>query len=137
MMIRPDNRATRVLVAEDEMSVALVIEDGLTEGGFRVTCAPDGRAAIEAMEEEPFDAVVTDIRMPRLDGVELVRWIVATRPQLPIVVLSGYMTTEQRRELRRLGVSEGALLEKPGGFRELLGTLGRLLSAEGSSHSGR
>ncbi|HEY8613073.1 MAG TPA: response regulator [Roseomonas sp.] len=123
------NPALHVLVAEDEASVALVIDENLTECGFRVTCAPDGAVAVAELSAHPFDAVVTDIRMPNLDGVSLVRSILATFPRMPIVVLSGYMTAQQRGELLALGVPAEALLEKPSGFRDLRGTLIRLLSA--------
>ena len=116
-----------MLVAEDEEAVALLIDLDLSESGYSVTCAPDGAVAAEALAAEAFDAVVTDVRMPNLDGVGLVRKIVATWPGMPIVVLSGYMTAEQNRTLLSLGVRPEALLEKPDGFRHLRSTLEGLL----------
>lgn len=119
--------SARVLVAEDEEAVALLIDLDLSESGYHVTCAPDGAVAAAALDAEPFDAVVTDVRMPNLDGVGLVRKIVSTWPGMPIVVLSGYMTEEQNRTLLSLGVQPQALLEKPDGFRHLRRTLENLL----------
>ena len=119
----------RVLVAEDEEAVALLIDLDLSESGYRVTCAPDGAVADAELESQAFDAVVTDVRMPNLDGVGLVRKIVASWPGMPIVVLSGYMTEEQNRTLLSLGVQPEALLEKPDGFRHLRSTLEGLLAS--------
>lgn len=126
-------RSPRVLVAEDEEAVALLIDLDLSESGYQVTCASDGAVAAAQLESHPFDAVVTDVRMPNLDGVGLVRKIVASWPGMPIVVLSGYMTEEQNRTLLSLGVQPQALLEKPDGFRHLRSTLEGLLGSRGKS----
>ncbi|MBI0537875.1 response regulator [Roseomonas sp. KE2513] len=127
----------RVLVAEDEEAVALLIDLDLSESGYCVTCAPDGAVAAAELESQPFDAVVTDVRMPNLDGVGLVRKIVATWPGMPIVVLSGYMTEEQNRTLLSLGVQPEALLEKPDGFRHLRSTLEVLLASRAGAQGVR
>ncbi|WP_424140231.1 response regulator [Roseomonas chloroacetimidivorans] len=119
--------APHVLVAEDEPPVAMVIDDSLTDGGFCVTCAPDGLVAVAELATQSFDAVVTDVRMPNLDGVGLVRSILSRYSRMPIIVLSGYMTPQQRSDLLGLGIPAEALLEKPNGFRQLRGILARLL----------
>ena len=111
--------APHLLVAEDELSVAALIEESLTDEGYRVTLTHDGAEAVEALPGAEFDLLLTDVRMPRLDGVGLVRHVRDARPGLPVIVLSGFMTPDAREELRRLGVPNDRLLEKPLPFPEL------------------
>jgi CheY-like chemotaxis protein len=82
--------APRVLVAEDEALAAMALEDLLLDAGFRVILAADGQEALEIAGREPFDLLLTDLRMPRLDGRELIHRLRAARPDLPVVVMTGY-----------------------------------------------
>lgn len=82
-----------VIVAEDEPLVAVTVAGMLEEGGYRVTLARDGLEALAADERDPADVLVTDLRMPRLDGVALIERIRERRPGLPIVVMTGYSET--------------------------------------------
>lgn len=82
---------TRVLMAEDEPLAAEVLQEALTEEGFAVLAAPDGQAALDMAEAGAgFDLLLTDLRMPRLDGQELIRRLRARRPDLPVVVMTGF-----------------------------------------------
>jgi two-component system response regulator AtoC len=103
----------RLLVAEDEAGIAVLLQETLDETGFDVTVAPDGAAALECFEQGRFDVLLTDIRMPRMTGVDLVRAIRHAGSGIPVVVLSGYMTTADIADLRRLGVAPDAILAKP------------------------
>ncbi|WP_376100514.1 response regulator [Roseomonas sp. CCTCC AB2023176] len=105
--------APRVLMAEDEPDIALLLREALEDAGFTVTWAEDGAVALEQEARDPCDALLTDVRMPNLDGVSLVRAVRERRPALPIVVLSGYMTSIDRQALLLLGVPEDRMLEKP------------------------
>ncbi|MDN3567855.1 response regulator [Paeniroseomonas aquatica] len=81
----------RVLMAEDEWLAAEVIEEGLVDAGFEVLPAQDGEAAMELVSAGAgFDVLLTDLRMPRLDGRELIARLRASRPDLPVVVMTGY-----------------------------------------------
>ena len=62
-----------ILVVEDEAISAFALEDLLTSHGYRVTVALNGLAGLEAMERDPADAILTDLRMPKLDGKEMIR----------------------------------------------------------------
>src|SRR3712207_9532696 len=87
--------ALRVLMAEDEPLAAEVIEEGLVEAGFEVLAANDGQAALElAANGANFDLLLTDLRMPRLDGKDLIARLRAERPDLPVVVMTGYPPAE-------------------------------------------
>lgn len=83
--------ARHILVVEDEALAALAIEDYLIDRGFRVSVAGDGLAALERYDSDPADLVVTDLRMPRMDGRSLIRELRRRHPTLPIVVMTGFV----------------------------------------------
>jgi CheY-like chemotaxis protein len=82
--------AIRVLMAEDEALAAEVLEEALAAAGFAILCAEDGQAALELAEGHGFDVLLTDLRMPRMDGRELIRRLRHRFPNLPVVVMTGY-----------------------------------------------
>src|SRR6476469_4420677 len=65
----------RVLVVDDEDAVRRVLARTLTQAGYLVDTTPDGRGALEALRHDPYDAVLSDISMPDMDGIELLRAI--------------------------------------------------------------
>lgn len=73
-----------ILIADDERAIRLTLETGLALHGFRVTCVQTGRAALEAAQATPFDAVVCDVYMPDGDGLSVVRALRARAPTTPI-----------------------------------------------------
>jgi len=88
-------QTAHVLVAEDEALAALGMQLMLTRWGYRVTLAKDGLHAIECEEQDPsVDLLVTDLRMPRLDGRGLIRQLRIKYADLPVVVTSGYVSPE-------------------------------------------
>jgi CheY-like chemotaxis protein len=93
-------QTAHVLVAEDEALAALGMQLMLTRWGYRVTLAKDGLHAIECEEQDPsVDLLVTDLRMPRLDGRGLIRQLRIKYADLPVVVTSGYVSPEIAYEL--------------------------------------
>jgi CheY-like chemotaxis protein len=81
----------RILMAEDEALAAEVIEEILIEAGFEVLAAPDGQAALDLVQAGAgFDLPLTDLRMPRMDGRTLIGRLRALRPELPVVVMTGF-----------------------------------------------
>ena len=107
---------------------SLLVEELLTEAGYRVTTAVDGLDALRLLPNAPLDVVLTDIRMPRLDGVGLVRHLREKHPALPVVVFSGQMSEQDRSALLKLGVSAEAILEKPQAFPALHLALQRVMN---------
>ncbi|HEX5107847.1 MAG TPA: response regulator [Vicinamibacterales bacterium] len=86
---------TRVLVVDDEAGVRTIARESLRRAGFEVTTASDGAEALEVIAREAaFDAVLLDMTMPRMGGVETFRLIKARQPDLPIVLTSGYSAQE-------------------------------------------
>lgn len=117
----------RILVAEDEGLAAMAIEDELLAEGYEVVLAPDGQAAVEAAARQPPDLLLTDLRMPRLDGAGLIRTLRAARPDLPVVVMTGYAPAGGAEAFRQAGEAPVALFSKPLDMDAVLAELRRLL----------
>ena len=103
----------RILVAEDEPLAAMVVEEILLELGHEVTLAVDGKAALELAEHHTFDVLVTDLAMPRMPGWELIPRLRAEQPNLPIVVMTGFVPPGVAASLDEAGPGPLVLLHKP------------------------
>jgi DNA-binding NtrC family response regulator len=117
-MTDPTAARPHVLVADDEAIAALALERFLTRRGFRVSTAGNGLDALERYNRDPADVVVTDIRMPRCGGKELIEKLRANNPDLPIVVTTGYMSVSDEA-----GLTPGdrlVVLQKPIDIEQLL-----------------
>jgi CheY-like chemotaxis protein len=112
-----------ILLAEDEDLVALVAAEVMEAEGFRVTVTHNGLEAIEADAADPADLVVTDMRMPVMDGAALIRILRQRRPDLPIVVTTGFSEHLPDEEPGRLVV-----LRKPYSLSALVPVITALLS---------
>lgn len=79
----------RILIVDDVPGVAKVLCDFLTDEGHLATAAHDGRSALGVLERERFDLVISDIFMPRVDGLELIREIKSLTPSPAVIAMSG------------------------------------------------
>jgi CheY-like chemotaxis protein len=113
-----------ILVVEDEPASLEVISHFLRKEGYRVSEARDGAEAIELLDNSRFDLVLTDIRMPRLDGVALVMHILSRIPTIPIITMTGF-PSEDLRPIWGYGVP---YLSKPLSLDELRSNIQRALS---------
>jgi CheY-like chemotaxis protein len=130
-------RPFRILVAEDDESfldsIALLLEQ---DGRFVVAGrAHDGREAIALAEKVAPDAVVLDIEMPVVDGVEAARRLRAAAPELPIIAVSGHDYEERVLEIRQAGADD--YVRKARLAEELPRVLATLLAAPGRSARSR
>jgi len=121
-----------VLLAEDDTLLAHTVDDFLTDEGFTVAMARDGKAALETADTLEFDVLLTDLRMPRIDGVELVRRLRARRPDLPVVIMSGNAPADLRESLTRGGEGPLIMVAKPMRLTQLLGALHEVLKTKAS-----
>lgn len=105
---RMNGRLGRVLVVDDEATVRKPITERLTRAGYEVVEAEDGDQAIKRLNDgdNPLmvDAILCDIRMPKISGVEAIDYFRAQYPSVPIVVLTGYADVELASWLMRHGV---------------------------------
>jgi DNA-binding NtrC family response regulator len=101
----------RVLIVDDEPSLLLTLAANVELEGFEVDTASTGDEALEKFAAQPFDIVLTDIRMPGMNGVELFRRVRALDPNLPVVLMTGYAIEGLMNE----AIQEGAfaVLPKP------------------------
>ena len=113
----------RVLMAEDEKLAAEVLEAALVDAGFEVLAANDGQEALDlASNGAGFDLLLTDLKMPRLDGKELIAKLRASRPDLPVVVMTGYPPPEGAAALQT-GRGPMRLLVKPIGITPVIAAI--------------
>jgi DNA-binding response OmpR family regulator len=82
----------KILVVEDEEDLCLLYKEELTDEGYDVITVRDAEAALERLRRERYDLIVTDIRMPGRDGVELITQIVGLRKDIPIVINTAYQS---------------------------------------------
>ncbi|MGI8905098.1 MAG: sigma-54-dependent transcriptional regulator [Candidatus Sumerlaeaceae bacterium] len=93
----------RLLVAEDEERLRRLLEMLLSNQGYQLTMASDGTQAWAAFQSGHFDLVITDLRMPNMDGMELLKRVKAASPQTPIVVITAFGTIESAVDAMRAG----------------------------------
>jgi DNA-binding NtrC family response regulator len=109
----------KVLVVDDEAPIREMLQRGLFEiGGYSVEVAQNGKEAVEKIEKEIFDLVLTDVKMPEMDGMELLRMIKGTRPEVPVIMMTAYGSIETAVEAMKVGAND--YITKPVNFDELL-----------------
>ncbi len=113
------------------MLFADAVDAFLQHAGFRVVLAADGEAALQQATESRFDALLTDLRMPRMDGAALIRRVRADRPDMPIIVMSGNAPEDWEHSLQRDGEGPLILLNKPTKLQDVVRTLENLLGQPG------
>lgn len=111
--------APRVLFVDDDATIARLAERALPLHGCRVRVFTHPEEALAALTSEPqdFDVVVTDLAMPGMNGLEFAAAVLATRPLMPVILSSGYLTPENRAQATATGVVE--ILPKPCSMEEI------------------
>lgn len=101
----------RILIVDDDPVIALSCKKILGVEGYTVFTAEDGESAIKKVSDETFDLVITDVRLPDINGLTILRESRIVQPSADIMVISGYPSLEDAREATRLGAFE--YVEKP------------------------
>jgi DNA-binding NtrC family response regulator len=101
----------KILVVDDEPSILRLLQEALTQWGYQVKCAASGTEAVEAARAEMFDAVITDIRMPEMSGLELLKEIKRHDESIEVVMMTGYPTIASAVEALKEGAYD--YLSKP------------------------
>ena len=114
-----------VLIVDDEKNYLLVLEALLTKEGFQVLTAGSGSEALAVLREAEIDLVLTDMKMPGMDGIELLTAIKETDPDLPVIVMTAFGTVDRAVEAMKLGAFD--YLTKPFENKELLVTVAKAL----------
>ena len=126
----------RVLLVEDDSTIAEFVENGLREAGFAVERAADGRTGLQKATAGPFDAAIVDVMLPHMDGLALIDALRARGIRTPVLILSAKRTVDDR--VRGLQTGGDDYLTKPFDFAELLARVQALIRrATGASEPTR
>jgi len=108
----------KILLVDDEVEFAQTLAERLETRGLKVDVANDGNAAIKFAGKRSYDAVVLDLAMPGLDGIETLKALREINPDLQIILLTGHATVQKGVEAIKQGAVD--LLEKPAKLEDLL-----------------
>jgi len=116
-----------VLVVDDDNGARLAMRDFLSEEGYEVWLAENGQRALDHIDQQVPELLVTDLEMPEIDGERLIARVRSLHPTLPILVITSRLVVDARREAERLGVY--GFLNKPIDLEMLLGEVMAALEA--------
>src|SRR3954470_6684499 len=95
----------RVLLVDDELEMAEMLADGLSDRGYEAVAVASSERAAALLGDQPFDALVTDLRMPKVDGLGLLAAARRLAPELPVIVMPAYGAVDSAVESIRRGAS--------------------------------
>ncbi len=129
--VAPPGAGERLLVVDDEPVIARVVSEQLRRLGYQVTAVNDPEEALELLADDPeeYDLLLTDLQMPRMDGVELAARVGRLRPALPVVLSTGNRWSVPAATARAAGIRE--IVDKPFRLEELAQALRTVLDAAG------
>lgn len=124
----PRGRGQHLLYVDDEEALVMLATRSLGRLGYKVTGETDPVRALQLFRRNPgqFDVVVTDLSMPGMSGSELARQLMEIRPNIPVVMMSGYLRPEDEQEAQRLGIRD--IILKPDTIEDLAQSLDRLFN---------
>jgi DNA-binding NtrC family response regulator len=122
-----------VLVVDDDIAVGTVLAALLVQAGMKATHVPSGAAALKSLEEGASDVVVTDLRMPGMDGMQLLAHLSAHRPEVPVIVLTAHGTVPLAVEAMRAGASD--FLLKPFDREQIVYVVRKAILAAQHAHT--
>ncbi len=117
--------SARILIVDDEATIRDTLCTILKEEGFDARSAENGRRALEKLQEENYDLVITDLRMPEMDGLELLKAVKLNSPQTSVIIITAYGSMESAIEALRLGAFD--YLIKPLDFDDVILRVRRLM----------
>lgn len=114
-----------LLIVDDEADLTSLFKGFFESTGYRVTVAHDGATALALDEDDPADAVITDLTMPKMNGKELTAQLRQRRPAVPVIMMSGYGGDED------IGDGQTVVVTKPVSLMALKQRLEEMLSKQG------
>src|ERR1039457_1405180 len=119
--------AAKILLIEDDPGIVVSLGRVLAEEGYEVLVETRGDTGLARARDQSFDVVITDMRLPGLGGLELIRELHAAKPRLPIILITGHGTTETAIEATKLGAYDYML--KPLEMLEFIGLVGKAVTS--------
>lgn len=123
---RSGNLGIKILLLEDNRDLAEIICDMLASYSYVACPAYDGLAGLDRLERESFDLIVSDIQMPRLDGMGLLRMLNNLKLEIPVILMTGYASIWQEQQVLQEGAA--GYLQKPFGMKDLLQSVEKALT---------
>ena len=108
----------KVLIVDDEIEFTEVLSTRMESRGMAVDTAASGHEALEKAKNKSYDAIILDLSMPEMDGMETLKHLLSENPDLQVIVLTGYASIEKGVEAIKLGAME--FLKKPAELQELV-----------------
>jgi two-component system response regulator PilR (NtrC family) len=124
----------RILIVDDEAGMREFLSILLEREGFEVACAKDGQEALDAVRKGHFDLIISDLKMPAVDGVRLLDGVQKLRPETPVILITAHASAESAIEAMKLGAFD--YLTKPFRVEEIRPIIARALEAKASRVSG-
>ncbi|NMC62292.1 MAG: sigma-54-dependent Fis family transcriptional regulator [SAR324 cluster bacterium] len=122
------SRDVRILVAEDDPQMQLAIKSCLSRNGYDISITADGKSALEQLESNTFDLIISDQRMPEMEGQELLAELNKRESTTPFIMITAYGTINQAVEAMQLGAAD--FLTKPFSAEDLVRVVEKVLSPE-------
>jgi DNA-binding NtrC family response regulator len=132
MVTQPPHKSLRVLFVDDEDSLREFMRSELPGMGHAVVACPDGRTALKVLEKERFDVAILDLKMPGMNGIELLQHVKSISPETEAIVMTGYASTETAMQALRLGAFD--YITKPCKLDELEAILRKIVERRELMH---
>jgi DNA-binding NtrC family response regulator len=117
----------RILVVDDEEALRIVLSAELEGEGYQVSNAADGQEAINILKKQEFDLILLDIKMPNVDGFEVLKYVKERLPKTKVIMLTGFADLKNAIESKKLGAED--FISKPYDLVDLLTTVERVLTS--------
>ena len=117
-----------ILVVDDDINIRLLLRTVLEDSGYTVVDTASGKEAIRIAHEQSIDLIITDLIMPEIEGIELIRYFRASMPSVKIIAISGASFNQYLQMAKALGAD--AVHSKPFRIEVLLATVARLISTQ-------
>jgi DNA-binding NtrC family response regulator len=117
---------SKILIVDDEKNILLTVRHALESKGYDVASATTGEEALRLLEQQVFDLMLLDLKLPGIDGMHVLKEASEKQPQVPVVIISAYGTVGNAVEAMKLGAID--FLEKPFSPEELRETVRRVLA---------
>jgi len=119
-------KSKHILLVEDDMGMREVLRDILTDEGFKITTAENGKIALNKLDEYTFDLILTDLKMPQMDGMEFLEYVEKNHPTTKVIVITAYGEKDNYNQAKYLGAFE--FLSKSIRVEELKKVINRVIS---------
>src|SRR5262245_27676184 len=131
----PAQKSLRILFADDEQSLQEVMRSELPRLGHELTVCPDGKSAVKALDKTTFDLAILDLRMPGLDGIQVLEHLKTVSPDTEAVMMTGHGSEESAVTAMRLGAMD--YIRKPCKLAEIEAVLQKVIDRRETKHKNR